>query len=144
METISGYFLLFFSAALVFQSLNLSIGSPTEPGPGFLGFFLGLGLFILSGSFTFINWKRKPQKRFFEHKRAWIKPFLGLLFLICFASFMDVLGTIGAMLLFFFLWMRALEKKGWVITALIAGIGTTSFYFLFGEILRISLPKGLF
>ncbi len=148
-EKISGYFLLAYSTGLVYQSLHLSIGSPGQPGPGFLGFFLGLGLFLLSGSLIIMNWKwrhieGKPQRFFFEHRRAWFKPLFALILLISFATFMEILGTIGALFLFFFLWIRVLGKKGWVLTALVGGTGTTCFYFLFSKLLGISLPKGLF
>ena len=144
-ERVSGYFILAYAVGLVYQSLSLGVGSPTQPGPGFLGFFLGLGLIFSAFWLTFMNRGsnlKEGQKKAFWESGTWIKPLYGLGSLTGFVALMDILGTILTMVLFFFLWVKVVEKKDWVLAVLMATIGTASFYMIFGVLLGVPLPKG--
>lgn len=144
----SGYLLMAYAMFLVYQSLQLSLGPPGQPGPGFLGFFLGLALGVCSIGLIFLN--RGPEKcesgftpKSFWEGEAWRKPLISLGALVLFVAIMGLIGAIPAMILFFLFWLRSLEKTGWTLAALVALIATGSFYLIFARFLQIPLPKGL-
>ena len=148
-QKVSGYLILAYALGLIYQSWDLSLGPPGQPGPGFLGFFLGIGMAILSVCLIFVNRgpdppPGDPRRKPFWGPKAWLKPMIAILGLAAFVSLMPVLGTVLTMILFFFLWIKVLEKQSWLLAVMLATIGTASFYLVFGVLLRIQLPKGIF
>ena len=148
-ERIGGYCILAYAAGLIYQSLDLSLGSAGEPGSGFLGLFLGIGMAVSSLAVVFKN--RGPElqsggavQKAFWRKGAWVKPLFALAILGCFVAAMAMIGTILSLAGFFLVWMKFLEKKGWGTAVLVSLFGTTGFYVLFGVLLRIQFPRGLF
>jgi hypothetical protein len=145
-QRISGYLILAYAIGLVAQSLALGLGPPGQPGPGFLGFFLGLALNAFSVGLIFLNRGSESEaitKPRFWHPGAWAKPLLALVSLVSFTVLMGLLGTVPTMVLFFLFWVKILERQGWATTFLVSVLGTGSFYTIFVVLLRIPLPRGL-
>ena len=148
-QRIAGYVLLAGGLWFIYQSLGLSLGPQGQPGPGFLGFFLGLGLAVCAAGLILHN--RGPEEgasglspKPFWSEGAWKKPVFALGALILFILMMWLLGALVTMVLFFLVWLRGIEKTNWVLASLVAVIGTASFYLVFAVLLQISLPKGIF
>jgi putative tricarboxylic transport membrane protein len=137
---------LAYALFLVYQSLNLGLGPSGQPGPGFLGFFLGLALIVAAVGLIFMNRGAEAPDgagKAIEASRAWIKPLCALAALAAFVALLNVLGTVPTMIVFFFFWTKILERQSWATAVLLAVFGTASFYGLFALLLRIPLPAGL-
>jgi putative tricarboxylic transport membrane protein len=144
----SGYLFLSSAAFLIYQSWKISLGPPSQPGPGFLGFFLGLALGVCSIGLIALNrgsaeagMGLSPQPLWKE--KAWRKPLISLASLVGFILLMWLVGAVATMILFFLVWLRGLEKTGWRLAALVAVIGATCFYLIFAVFFQIPLPKGV-
>lgn len=147
-QKIAGYIIAAFGAGVVCLSLSASLGSLNEPGPGFMGFILGLSLICCAVAFIYAN--RSPAEKEGAAERvplwkdgSWIKPLGAIAALVVLTFLLDVLGMIIAGLLFFLLWVKILERKSWLMAGLVAVLGTGAFYLLFHVLLRVQLPLGL-
>jgi putative tricarboxylic transport membrane protein len=146
-QRLTGYFILACALFLITQSIGLSLGPPGEPGPGFLGFFLGLGLAVCAVVLILHNRGAEGTtasgKPFWEGG-AWKRPLFALGVLAGFVVLMWLMGTIPTLVLFFLLWLRGLEKTSWWVASSVAGVGSACFYLVFEVLLQIPLPKGIF
>ena len=148
-QRVSGYVFLACALFLTVQSFRLSLGPPGQPGPGFLGFLLGIGLAVAAGSLILIHLGEGPEKAgsplpVFWRPGGWKRPLFSLGALMAFVVSMWALGALAAMVLFFLFWLRGLEKTSWLLAFLVSGIGTACFYLVFARLLQIPLPPGLF
>jgi putative tricarboxylic transport membrane protein len=144
-QRISGYAVLTYALWLTYESVNLGLGPQGQPGPGFLGFFLGLALIIASVCLIFSNRGADQQEsngKVVRAARTWLKPLLALVALATFAALISTLGAVLTMVLFFIFWAKILERQSWITAVLLAICGTASFYGLFALLLRIPLPRG--
>lgn len=148
-QRLSGYVILACALYLMVQSFRLSLGPPGQPGPGFLGFFLGVALTISAGALIFFHWGEEREDRgssskTFWRSEAWRRPLFSLGALVAFVASMWTLGVLATMILFFLFWLRGLERTPWLLASLVSLIGTACFYFVFVILLQIPLPRGLF
>ncbi len=148
-QRLAGYFILAGALFLIYQSVGLSLGPPGQPGPGFLGFFLGLGLAVCAAALIYLNRGTEraassgPRRAFWEGD-AWERPVIALAALVLFIVMMWLLGTVVTMVLFFLFWLRGLEKTNWLVASSVAGVGAACFYLVFEVLLQIPLPRGIF
>ena len=118
-QRLTGYFILAGALFFIYQSIGLSLGSPGQPGPGFLGFFLGLGMVVCSVALILLNREaggtasEGAGKPFWEGG-AWKRPVIALGVLAAFVVMMWLLGTLVTLVLFFLFWLRVLEKTNWL------------------------------
>ena len=148
-QRIGGYALLAYAVGFVYQSLAVSLGPASQPGPGFLGFILGLALICTAVALIFANRGPGPAegssgRTSLWRAGSWIKPLGAVAALAGFAALIGILGTLITSVLFFLFWVKILERKSWLMAGLVAVLGTGAFYLLFAIVLRVQLPRGFF
>jgi putative tricarboxylic transport membrane protein len=127
-----------------YGAIRLGLGSVTEPGSGFIFFWLGLILMILSlmvlaeplGSSEDVV----PEAR----ELNWVKIALVLLALLLYAFFLERLGfvlTTFVLLCFLLGWI---ERTNWVRSFGVASAAALGSFAIFELWLKIRLPKGIF
>jgi putative tricarboxylic transport membrane protein len=145
-DRISGTFLLLFSIYMAIESYRLGIGSLRMPGPGFIIFWAAIAIGILSVVVVLRTWSTAEEGRdetsIFGKKKL---PKIGLvvLFLFLYAFFMESLGFIPVTLLLFVLLLGWIERKNWLLVAVVSVLITAVAYLIFDVWLQAQLPLGL-
>ncbi len=145
----SGFFWLILSVFGSYESYKLGLGTVQEPGPGFLFFWTGAIVAILSltvilnSSRKLPSGEREEGKEFISRRRAITKTILVLVSLFLYAFLMEWAGFLVVTLLFFTFLLGAIEKKGWSFAVLVSLIVTAMSYLIFETALQSHLPKGL-
>ncbi len=131
--------LLFLGVALVWKSGELTYKVEFSPGPGFLPFWLGIILMILSGVLAVTTLlKSVPEKQVRFAKALLLLCGLGFSNL-----FIDYLGFIITVTLVAFGLMMILDWRRWRLNLPVA-IGTALIlHFFFKKYLEVSLPVGI-
>ena len=140
-DILGSIFLFLLGIGAIIGAVQLKIGSPTEPQPGFFPFVGGIILLIFSTIIFLQGWQgiSKHQIAFGEIGRPAL--LLGVMILLVFV--MDRLGYVMVTLIASALILRILSVKSWrvlIITSLCLSIGT---YILFDRLLGVDLPVGL-
>ncbi len=146
-DRISGSFWLIFAVIVCIESYRLGLGTLRSPGPGFLFFWTGIvlgimSLVLLSGVLR--SKRAKDLKKPIFGKVDLKKIILVLVSVFLYTLLMEILGFIPVTLLLFALLLGIIEKKGWLITIVTSVIVTFTAYLLFNTWLKTQLPKGLF
>lgn len=139
----TGLFLMVFSGAVINEALNLELGTPRNPGSGFMifGAAVVLGLLALLQCFKalLIHEHSTPER---EKVHLWrILAVIGANIL-----YIVLLESVGYLLCtFFFLCFlfQIYEKGRWALA--VGGAAAASFltYVIFSRLLQLNLPKGL-
>lgn len=140
-------FLVLFGIFICWEARKLDMGRVVKPGPGFLPFWLGLALIIVSLALLF-NYGRKKIDPSLSSQDLWKglhweKVLYSLVALLLYALFLETLGYILATFLLMVFFFRAIEPQRWFVA--ISGAVVTSFitYALFKLWLQVQLPIGL-
>jgi hypothetical protein len=144
----SSLLLLLLGIAVCYESLPLGLGTWKVPGPGFLPLAAGLMLCILAVSIFTAAYITK-QKGTVPTEKFWLRPdspkivLLILASLIVFNLVWTRLGFTVTTLLFMGFLLRVVGKRRWWVV--VTGMGFTSAvaYFLFDQLLKCQLPKGI-
>lgn len=137
---IMGAFLLLLGFFVCYQGLDLTLGTPNRPGPGFVPFGLGLILLTLAGVYLWQNRGRKEEKKSAGGNYRRTALALGVL---CFYAFaVSWAGYILTTFFSFILWLSLIERKGWMQTASLACLAAVGIY-AFNVLFSIQLPAGL-
>ena len=137
---LGGVFFFMVGVAAAIGAIQLNLGSPTEPQPGFFPFVGSVILVFLSIILILQGWKRDDTEPvvFGEVRRL-------VLFLAVMAAFVAFLDRGGYVICTFIasgLILRILNIKSWrvlILTSLCLSIGT---YILFDKLLGVDLPVG--
>lgn len=127
----------------IWGSINLSMGSPKKPGPGFFPFLLAIVLALFSFALIFQNWVRDKSPLPFWQKGGWLRPLLGLIILTGYAIIMNSLGFLISTFSFLLIWMAVIERLSWKRIIMVSIATTITLYLIFGLLLDVPLPKGL-
>ena len=133
---------LIFSCLIMIESVKLRLDDVRDPGPGFVPFFLGLTLAVLSIIAFIFPDKQKKMAAFWNDwrkGRVIIVIFAGL---VVYLSLIRVLGFyIDTFLLMIFL-LKTFGEKGYKrpLTVALLTVGVT--YLLFHRLLFIPFPQG--
>lgn len=142
-DRISGIFWLIFSVFVSMESYNLGLGSLRKPGPGFLFFWIGVLLGIMSLLVILRSRRAQPAREGPLRGLNVTKIILVLIALFLYALFMERLGFILVTLGLFLLLLGIIEKKRWSFTLLVSVLVTAATYLIFEVGLQSQLPKGL-
>jgi putative tricarboxylic transport membrane protein len=140
-DVIGSIFLFFLGIGAIIGAIQLQVGSPTEPQPGFFPFVGGIILIVFSTIIFLQGWlgRSKEQIAFGEIGR----PALLLVVMILLVAILDRLGYVVGTFIASGLILRILSVKSWkalILTSLCLSIGT---YVLFDRLLGVDLPVGL-
>jgi hypothetical protein len=145
-DRISGFFWLIFSVFVSYESYKLGLGTLYKPGPGFLFFWIGVVIGILSVAVVMKSFQsRKPDegREIVFKKSNLTKVFLVLISLFLYSLFMERLGFLIVTLLLFIFLLGVIEKKRWSFTLVVSLIVTAMAYLVFEKGLQSQLPAGL-
>ncbi len=145
-DRISGFFWLIFSLFVSYESYRLGLGTLYKPGPGFLFFWIGIVIGILSVTVLLRSFgSRKPNEvREIAFKKSHLtKVLLVLISLFLYSLFMERLGFLIVTLLLFIFLLGVVEKKKWSFSVLVSLIVTVIAYLVFEKGLQSQLPAGL-
>ena len=127
-----------------YGATRLGLGSVTEPGSGFIFFWLGLILVILSLVVLAEPLRSSEHIVSKTQEINWVKIALVLLALVLYAFFLERLGfvlTTFALLCFLLSWI---ERTNWVRSFGVASAAALGSFAIFELWLKIRLPKGIF
>ena len=123
---------------------RLGLGSVGEPGAGFIFFWSGLILVILS-LIVFADAIRSPEETVPEMgEMNWAKIALVLLSLLLYAFFLERLGFVLTTFVLMSFLLGCIEGTNWIRSLGVAGAAALASYAIFELWLKIRLPKGLF
>ena len=127
-----------------YGATRLGLGSVTEPGVGFIFFWSGLILVILS-LIVLADSIRSSEDTVREMgEMNWAKIALVLLSLLLYAFFLERLGFVLTTFVLMSFLLGCIEGINWVRSAGVAAAAALASYAIFELWLKIRLPKGLF
>jgi len=140
-DVVGSLFLFLLGTGAIVGAIQLRVGTPTEPQPGFFPFLAGISLVVLSIIIFLKGWfgQRQENVAFGEIKR----PAYLLGVMIVLVAVLDRLGYVIGTFIASGLILRILNVKSWkvlLLTSLCLSIGT---YILFDRLLGIELPVGI-
>lgn len=144
-DRISGSFWLIFALIVIIESYRLGLGTLHRPGPGFVFFWAGIFLGILSLVTVFRAWgsrKVEEPEMLALGKQNTMKIVLVLISVFLYAIFMEKMGFILVTLLLLIFLLLFIEKKSWLYSTLVSIAMTASAYLIFEVWLKSQLPKG--
>jgi putative tricarboxylic transport membrane protein len=130
------------STAVIIRSISLGVGSISTPGPGFLPFYTGVVLALLSGvSIVKILYRKEPPEFVWANSRP-KKVLIFLAVLILYTTLLPLFGfriCTFLMLLYCFRALHPYKLNYVVFLSLISTIGTWALFVL---LLETQLPIG--
>lgn len=145
-DIISSLFWLSIGIGICFGGYTLDLGTLNDPGPGFMFFWVGIIMLVLSASIFIRALKEAPVPG--ELKKAlwteirWTKIISVLGALLLYAYILDSLGFILCTILLLIFLFKVVEPQTWPKAVLGAIISTLAAYGLFHFFLGSQLPKG--
>lgn len=145
-EAISGIVLLSFSIAISYQASRYPFGTVSKVGPGFVPFYLGIVLAVLSIIILIKTiFKSKEEGSPAEDasvKRKFARVFLVFFSMVAYAFLIDKLGFPITTFLFTLALFKFIESYGWFSSTL-GALGTSlGNYLIFDLWLQCQFPKG--
>lgn len=138
---------LIVAAVAIWQSAIIPMGRISKPGPGFLPFWVGVILALLSGVLWIEASFRKPSSepvRFLSGEGKWPYVIFTGVALLVYTGLLEILGfRISTFLLLLFLFWFVGKQKWWVVF-LGSFLVTLFTHLLFRVALKVQLPTGLF
>jgi putative tricarboxylic transport membrane protein len=145
-EAISAIVLLSFSIAISYQASHYPFGTVSKVGPGFVPFYLGIALAVLSiiiliKTILMSKGEGRPAGEAFGRKKI-VRVFLVFFSMVAYAFLIDKLGFPITTFIFTLVLFRFIESYGWVSSTLWA-LGTSlGNYLIFDLWLQCQFPKG--
>jgi putative tricarboxylic transport membrane protein len=149
LDRLSGIFWLILSVAICIHSHKLGLGRFHNPGPGFLFFWGGVVLGVLSMMILVRTMKGhkevsiESQGNIFENVK-WIKIVSVLVSLVIYGLILEWLGFLLSTIFFIALLLWSIESKKWYIIVFVSLASAFLSYALFELFLQARLPKGIF
>lgn len=146
-DRISGTFWLIFALVTIIESYRLGLGNLLQPGPGFIFFWAGILLGIMSLVIlikTFIKVGQAEAEKPTLGGVSYTKIILVSLGVFLYALLLEFLGFIIVTTLLFVFILGVVEKKKWLFTIASSILVTVAAYLVFQTWLETQLPKGLF
>src|SRR5262245_2265552 len=127
-----------------YRATRLGLGSVTEPGSGFIFFWSGLILVILS-FVVLVESLRNSEDIVPEAQEInWVKIALVLLALVLYAFFLERLGFVLSTFVLLCFLLGWIERTNWMGSLGVAGAAALGSFAIFELWLKIRLPKGIF
>jgi hypothetical protein len=136
LELRSGFFFFGLSLFVLWESLRVGLGTPREPGSGFLSFCAGLVLAFLSMVLIIRGWGLRESLK--AHSRRVI---LALVSLFVYSLVMEPVGFILATFFLVGILFRLGEPRRWWVLLGISALVTFLAYLVFGVLLHVYFPR---
>lgn len=141
----SAIFFLIVAVFFSFYARSVEIGAWNEPGPGFLPFWGGILLAIMSLALLLKTyWGKLPPMThtFFPRSDSWKRVLATFLALIAYNLLLSPLGFTLVTFLFIGFLVRCIFPQTWTRTLLVAILSALGARLLFIHFLETQLPKG--
>ena len=126
-----------------YGATRLGVGSITDPGAGFIFFWSGLVLIVLS-LIVFVDTVRSLENTVRQMAEInWPKIALVLFALLLYAFFLEKLGFVFTTFVLMSFLLGCIQGAGWFRSLGIAGAAALTTYGIFELWLKIRLPKGI-
>lgn len=137
----TGLFFALFSTYICVESLRLGLGTFHRPGPGFLTFYAGIILGVLSLALVSLGFLRNPEEG--ASWERWGRILLVVLAIFGFTLLLEKLGFLPSTFLFICFILRVVERRGWGFSVGVALLVAVASYVVFDVLLKAQLPAGL-
>jgi putative tricarboxylic transport membrane protein len=127
-----------------YGATRLGLGSVTEPGPGFIFFWSGLILVILSFIVLADSVRSSADSVREMEEMNWAKIVLVLLSLLFYAFFLERLGFVLTTFVLLSFLLGLIERTNWARSLELSSATALVSYAIFELWLKIRLPKGIF
>lgn len=125
------------------ESLSLSLGDIHNPGPGFIPFFLGLSMTILSGLNFYAPDQRIEERSFWENWRQGRNILLIFAGLIVYLLLFKGLGFLITTFFLIIYLMKLAGAEGYRKSVLVSVLTIVAIYIIFYRLLIIPFPRGI-
>ena len=152
-EFLSGLFFFCFGLFVLYQSLQFTIWSESEPGPGFFplltgflitGFSVSILIKLLISNKTLTNEIESEDEREKDNgKMNYARVFAYIILMLLYGLFLEKVGWLIITAAFLILILKYVERQSWKKTTLLTLSGLAAIYLIFVYFLSIQLPKGL-
>lgn len=139
------YVVLFFlGIGIGWFSLQLDYGEMARPGSGFLSFWCGVFIAIISLGLVLQQfWKKNVSREDVFHGIDPLKPLTILGAMVLYGLFFEKIGFILANIVFLVLIFRLVWKKGWGFILSASILIDLAFYIILQVLMKVELPKGI-
>jgi len=142
---VSAIFFLFVGIFFTLYARKVEIGTWTEPGPGFLPFWAGLTLTVMSialliGSYAKKTWQARSS--FFPQPDSWKRVLATFLSLVVYNILLTIFGFTTTTFLFLLFLVKFIFPQTWKRTLTVSICGSLFARLLFINFLETQLPKG--
>ena len=137
---IMGVFLLLLGGFVCYQGIDLTLGAPSRPGPGFVPF--GLGLILTTLAAFYLRQGRSEKAKRGSPGGNYRRSAMAVGVLCFYALIVNWAGYILTTFFSFILWLSLIERKAWFQTASLACLAAVAVY-AFNVLFSIQLPAGL-
>lgn len=141
---IAGVILLLFSAYIIVESLQMPFMAEFGPDYGFFPFWLGILMLILSFLLLVNTWRQPiipEDKPPFTNLQALKNAAFIVLALAAYLVLIEIIGYLLDTFLFILLVMLIVHRERLFASLVISAIAAIGLYFIFHEILQVSLPS---
>lgn len=133
-----------FGLYITYEGFLLKLGTARAPKPGFMIFWMGVVIVVLSALF-FVETFTIPRR---EHKALWrdARWFRGLKLMVALFLYVAVFQVLGFILSTFLLLVflfKGLEPQSWRTALLLSAVTVAICYLVFGVFLELQFPPGL-
>lgn len=126
-----------------YGATRLGVGSITDPSAGFIFFWSGLVLIVLS-LIVFVDSLRSLENTVRQMPEInWPKIALVLFALLLYAFFLEKLGFVFTTFVLMSFLLGCIQSAGWLRSFAVAGAAALTAYAIFELWLKIRLPKGI-
>jgi putative tricarboxylic transport membrane protein len=139
----TGLFLMIFSGAVMHEALDLEVGTPTNPGSGFMIFGTAVVLGVLA-LLQFLKSLLSPEQTGQNPEKIHLWRIIAVIGAnVLYIVLLERVGFLLCTFLLLAFLFQAYEKGKW--TSAIGGAAATSLltYVIFSRLLQLNLPKGL-
>jgi putative tricarboxylic transport membrane protein len=144
-DRIAGVFFLTVGAFFSLYASTIEIGAWNEPGPGFLPFWSGIVLVVMSLSLLAKTWKHTGFVRpsFFPVGDSWKRVSATFVALIAYNLVFDILGFTLTTFVFVGFLVKFIFPQSWLRSLVVAVSAAILARLLFVDFLQTQLPKGV-
>jgi putative tricarboxylic transport membrane protein len=145
LDQYAGIFWFLFGGAITLSSFYYGVGSPSEPGPGFITFLAGGILTALSLILFIVSGKTKERfqglRHLWEGRQTW-KAFYILGLLVVYMLLISPIGFLISTFLLLLLLFRVQGTYSLKTVILLSGVATVLSFVVFDRWLGVQLPRG--
>ena len=147
-ERVGGFFWFAVGLISIYGSIRLGIGTLREPGPGFLSFLAGCFISLTAAVVFLQSFLQRQEVRVklssFWKGLRWNRPLYIGLILVGYILALERIGFLLTSLLTLLVMFKGVEKLSWWKSILISVTISAVSFWLFNNVLRATLPRGVF